>query len=121
MSNRYVILNIINSFQPFSLKIISSNGIVIKNQIVYLGTTKICVKISGKTIKLIARYTKYVSYKTIYLSNKKCQNICLNFAFNNSVFQKTINILSLLDKNYGFLVNKAILNFKKISSNKIKE
>lgn len=114
MYGKFVVLSIFCARKPCQLKIIYDNCFMEKNINANMSKIRICTK--NQFIKLIAKYENITYYKTIYLNNCKCQNNFANFMFNVSILQKIKFNIFLTDKNYGFPVSNAILNFKQLQN-----
>ena len=112
--NKKIKLNIFSSILPYNLKIISSNCEIIKNTLISTYNQKICISTKGCYVKLVAKISGQIVYKTIYLNNQKCQKYSVNFAFDSVISQKYVNFFTLFDKNYDFPIESAILNFSEI-------
>ena len=108
-----VALNIVCLSYPTTLSIFDCNNCLIKKQKIESNCTRICFYTKSKSVKLVARHKNQTVYKTIFLNCCRCQNIFVNFAFNEIVLQNYIISITLLDANYSFPVESAVLNFKK--------
>ena len=109
-----IIINLLSNYLHYNLIIYSIDGKILKNSIINRNNVNICIYTKECYIKIVSSYNKQVNYKTIYLNNNKCQNICLSYVFNN-IFQIVSNRITLSDKKYGFPIKKAILKFKENS------
>ena len=112
--NKEIELNIFSSILPYNLTIISSDCKVITSSVINTFNKKICINTNSCYVKLIAKISGQVVYKTIYLNNQKCQKYSVNFAFDSVISQKYVNFFTLFDKNYNFPIETAILNFSEI-------
>lgn len=112
MIYKKVELNISCSNTPFELTIMSCDGKVIKRKVLRTNCTSICVCTKECCIKLFAKYRNQIMCQKICLNNMSCQNIFVNFVFNN-VFSKITNFTIILtDTVYGLPVKNALLHFK---------
>lgn len=113
---KYVVveLNIFCLYTPFSIEILSERGEFLKRVKISLNCSKICVRTSGKFIRLIARQGNLSEYKTIFLNDNGCQSVFVSFAFNSAFSRNSFGLVFLKDANYGFPVENAILNFKSL-------
>lgn len=107
-----VTLNVLCFKNPCDLKILSCDGRLIEKLKTRSISSKICFCIRGQFIRLKATYKNHTEYKTIYLCEKRCQDIFVNFAFNTSISQRVFNVITLTDATYGFPVKNALLSFR---------
>ena len=112
MSVKYVFLSVICSKQPCYLTIIADDCCVIKNKKIRNTASKFRIETKGNKLVFIVKYNYYTIFKTIYLNNCFCNDICINFTFNTKISQKTNNLIKLSDANYNFPIKNAILKFK---------
>ncbi len=79
--------------------------------------SKICFRTKHNRVMLKAKHNNKIIYKTIYLTNLRCQKIYVTFDFKKNIFTKRIYLIKLIDKNYRLPVSNALLNFKCIEKN----
>ncbi len=112
MISKAVFLDVICHKKPYYLTIMIDDCFMLKKAKINSFSSKFCICTKNERLTIIASYKTQAVYKTIYLNNKPCENICVNFLFNKTFSQRSNNIIKLLDVNYGFPVEKALLNFK---------
>ena len=111
MCCKTVKLNIFCSKTPFELTIMSCDGRVIKNRVIKTKCTTIYVHTRQRYIRLFAWYNNQTVYHKICLTNAKCQNIFVNFAFKKVFSKMVFSIIKMTDSIYGLPVKSASFKF----------
>ena len=114
MACKSVVLNIICFKIPCCLTVMAQDGTIIKNVQLESYNSKICFNTTKQSLKLMVTYNNMTEKKKICVDNL-CKNNCFKFDFSSKIFQQNDFMIKLYDFNYGFPVDKAILNFTPLS------
>ena len=105
---KFVTLKLFCSNAPCQITIYNDNNQVIKTCTVNTCCATINVCTAGCTLRILAQYQAQTIYRLISLGCCFCQTICTSFIFTPLT---TVNV-TLTDRNYGFPILNANLNFQ---------